>query len=564
MPLIFCLTLKAVTNTSAVASDLADVPQAWYSLDGSHVVVFQKDGEAWYAQISESDGTEVLWGTEADRPLCGCVSNDGKSIAVLTGTPDNAGSTYDQLRVSVITQDEDQFTHDLPGTTIVESSGPQRDAVLAIAKLDFEQGQPVVTFVSDGRVLSRIRPGQKGSGDAAAIPASRFSADSTRTVIAKTTEFTWRLASVSPRPEISNNHVVAPISTGILAACILKAREPKDRKDAWKRLMAKLQVDVDQDYSVDDWIFGMKAAGCFGWGVPKDVVAPGISGFSVRQGKFLMKESPSAFWTRMILVSAASNVVSGTQLNLASAEESTPSTIDEFTQLPVVEVRRSKSHRNEIGLISTLTFSAEWAYPFNAANNLPGKFHSTLAADKNSPTIPANLMKGNQEFCRVAQSDGWRMARLPLLDGYSVLFLLSDGPERFREMDDAVFAGRLPSILSKASWNEMKLDCRIPIFALSRKLKLLDGLSCLNEGNGPFASGLNSGSPLALNEASQSVLLQIDEDGVSAAPSTTVDFSSISPGESLTVERPFHVCVLADGSDFPIIIARVISPEVIE
>ena len=290
----------AALSASAVANELTDVPQAWYSLDGSHVAFFQKDGDVWYAQISKCDGGEVLWGTDTDRPLCGCVSSDGKSIAVLTGVPDRPGSRYSELRITVITDEEVQFTRDLPGITVVESSGTQTDAVLALAEIDFRRDQPVVTLVSDGRVLRRVKVGEKSRGESVALPLTVYSADSTRTAIANATHFTWKLASLTQRPEISMSHVVAPLSTGMLATCILNARNFKDRKDAWKRLTAKLQIPSSSNYEADDWLFGMKATGCFGWQAVGDVVAPEISDLNVRHKKFVLTESPSRFWLRVI------------------------------------------------------------------------------------------------------------------------------------------------------------------------------------------------------------------------------------------------------------------------
>jgi len=559
--------LSMTTLNVSVASDLSDVPQAWYSLDGSHVVAVQKDGDTWYAQISKSDGSEVLWGTETERPLCGCVSADGKAIALLTGTLDSDGSAYSQLKLSVIDQDERTFHRDLPGTTLVEASGPHSEASLALAKLEFSEDQPVVTFVSAGRVVGRLQLGKDGVRNEIKLPTTRFRADSSRDVVAKTTEVTWRLADVSTRPAISKNHIVAPLSTGMMAACLIKSLTQKDQDIAWQKLTSKRQTTVPQKFGVDDWVYGLKAAGCFGWQAPQDVVAPEISKYSLRQGKFLLSESPTEFWTRQISVQPKANVLLNTHWNLPSELEASTSAIDEQKQLPSVEIRRSKLGHREISLESSVTFSSEWAYPFNAASNIEGEFRTTLSKANNPLTpstsrVTARFMKGDQEFCRVAQLHRCRVARIPLLDGHSVLFLSSNDATAFGEMDAALFRGELPTLLAEASWSEVKLTCKLPIFALSQKLRVEAGLETLIDVSGRFESVLNSDGPLNLKGVSQSVRLQLDEDGVSAAPSTTVNLSSISRGESLTIDGPFHVCILADGSDFPIVIARVISPEV--
>ncbi len=563
MALIFSFTFTAVANASVVTGELSDVPQAWYSLDGSHVAVFQKDGDAWYVQISKSDGGEVLWGAETDRPLCGCVANDGKSIAIVTGTLNQSENFYANLRISVVTDEEAMFSHEVPGTTIVESKETDRESVLAIANVEFQQGKPVVTFVSVGRVVGRIPIGDNVADGMMNLPASAFAADSSRNVVAHAIDITWRLASLAKRPKLEENYLVAPMSTGMLAACILKARSGSEREKDWERLLAKLHVLAEPDYSVDDWLFGLKATGCFSWRVSSDAIAPEISGNSLRHKKYLLRESPSGFWTRMISLTNAAPVVSRTQLNLATQNEWLADAVDEFTKLPSIKIRRFKSTSNEMSLKTTLTFAAEWAYPFNAADVQDGMFPNLLSKEKTTTGIPAKYVKGSQEFCRVAQFDGRRLARVPLLDGYSVLFLLSDDTDEFRRTDDLLFGGDVPSMLSKASWKEVKLNCEFPVFGLSQKLSLLDGLSFLTAAGVPFPSALNSDAPLSLIDASQSAMLQIDHDGVSSVSTPIKNFSSISPGESLIVDRPFHICVLADGSEFPVLIARVTSPEVL-
>ena len=563
IPLVFGFALMAAMNAVAVADHLSEIPQAWYSLDGSHVAFFQKDGDSWYAQISKSDGGEVLWGTEIDRPLSGCVANDGKSIAIVTGTLNQKENLYDNLRIAVVTDDEDTFSHEVPGTTIVESMEADRESVLAIADVEFQRGKPVVTFTSIGRIVGRIQIGDNAAGGTMKLPASKFAADSTRNVVAHAMDITWKLASLAERPKLEENYLVAPMSTGMLAACILKARTASERKDVWERLLKKLQVPVDQNYSVDDWLFGLKATGCFGRRVSADAIAPEISGNSLRHKKYLLRESPSGFWTRMISVTNAAPVVSRTQLDLATENEWHADALDEFTKLPSIKIRRFKSPRNQLSMKSTLTFAAEWAYPFNAADVQDGDFQNALAEGKAAAVIRTKVVKGNQEFCRVAQLDGRRLARVPLLEGYSVLFVLSDNADEFGRTDDLLFGGDVPSMLSKASWKELKLNCEFPVFAVSQKLSLLDGLSFLTAAGVPFPSALNSDAPLSLVDASQSAMLQIDHDGVSSVSTPIKKFSSISPGESLIVDRPFHVCVLADGSEFPVLIARVTSPEVL-
>lgn len=100
------------------------------------------------------------------------MANDGKSFAILTGTANIAGATYDRLRLSVMTQDQKQFAQDLPVTTLVESSSPLRESVLALAKLEFQQDQPVVTFVAEGHVVGRIQIGQKVTAGTVSLPVS--------------------------------------------------------------------------------------------------------------------------------------------------------------------------------------------------------------------------------------------------------------------------------------------------------------------------------------------------------------------------------------------------------
>lgn len=561
--LIFGFVFLSATGFSETADELSDVPQAWYSLDGSHVAVFQNDGESWYAQISKSDGGEVLWGTEIDRPLSGCVANDGASIAIVTGTLNRKESLYTKLRLAVVTDDDGTFSHEVPGTSIVESMEADRESVLALADVEFQRGKPVVTFTSVGRVVGRIQIGDNAAGGTMKLPASKFAADSTRRLIAQAMQISWKLAGLAKRPKLAENHLVAPMSTGILAACILKARTPSQRNDVWERLLAKLHVTVGPDYSVDDWLFGLKATGCFSRRVPTDAMAPEISSSSLRHKKYLLRESPSRFWTGMISVSNTAAAVSRTKLDLATQNEWLSEALDEFTTLPSIKIRRFRTTDDEMSLRSLQTFAAEWAYPFNAADVQHGNFQNPLVNGKSASAVLTKFVKGAQEFCQLAQSDGRRLARIPLLDGYCVLFLLSDNAEEYQRTDDLLFGGDVPLMLKTASWKETKLNCEFPVFGLSQKLSVLDQLQFLaNEGN-PFVSGLNSNSHLSLADASQSAMLQIDHDGVSSVSSPIKHVSSISPGESLIVDRPFHVCVLADGSEFPILVARVTSPEVL-
>lgn len=571
------LAVIGMGGVPSVAAGWHDLPQTWYSLNGRHVTTFRNDRGDWYAEVRLSNETEILWEIDCERPLLAGVSNDGKAIAIVSevqsekpSSPHNVSarklphpSALTALKLSVLTSDERRYDADSAGVDVVEPQGKDIEPILAIGGIAFEEDGPVVTFVANGRVVGKLHPGRIDTSASQVLPRRRFVADSCRRVIEKTNELTWKFGALATRSALNENAVTSPMSIGLLAATALKTLSPADRAKRFQELLTSIGAEAPQNVDVDSYLYGMRATGCLGWSVPDDGVGPKIDDDRMTLSGKLLTDSPTRFWTDLISGGDKGALSTSTQLSLSVTCDALPAALHDCLGIPGLAVTRSDSPHSEISLRNRLNFSSEWAYPFKRMNSEAGRFRKTVGRNEKAATIVATFMQGNLEGGQIAQRPQLRMARVSLLAGWSVVFLLSEDAEQFEATDKWVFNGTIGEILLQAQWRDARLKFRMPRVALSGQTELSKKLSSVFSRDG-LATNLCPDVPLHLTGAIQSTDLNIDEDGIAASTKTTVNFSAFARPEPFVLDQPFHLCVLADDFDFPVLVARVVTPENVE
>ena len=214
-----------------------------------------------------------------------------------------------------------------------------------------------------------------------------------------------------------------------------------------------------------------------------------------------------------------------------------------------------------LALYSTIYFQAKWQDEFAKSNNTQDVFHAPdrdkTVTFMNKKLAQMNYYWGNK-FSAVALSlkNGSRMWFVLPDEGYTTADVLTDG--QYMQMV-------LQQDWENVKW--MKVNLSVPKFDVNSTLNLKEGLQKMgvtdvfSETAASF-SELTGDVPIFLTAASQSVRVQIDEEGVKAA--AYIEFpgaTSPAPPEEIIdfiVDRPFIFAITTES--IPLFVGTVNTP----
>ncbi len=244
--------------------------------------------------------------------------------------------------------------------------------------------------------------------------------------------------------------------------------------------------------------------------------------------------------------------------------EALQSWLDEQTGGLLAESAGSESMTEDtvLSLISAVNFSARWMGEFNPSNTEAGTFHGAQGDET------AQFMKFHEKDDNYYWADQFAAYYMDLENTGGVWFVLPDEGVT----PDEVLAGedfsRLifePINARDSEWENktyIKINIAIPKFRVQSDLDLTDGLADLGVTD-IFSADDADFSPLTedytepvwLDQAKQTVTVEIDEEGITAAAYTKMRYYGAPPPPEDVVDficdRPFIFAVLGND-DLPL------------
>lgn len=205
-----------------------------------------------------------------------------------------------------------------------------------------------------------------------------------------------------------------------------------------------------------------------------------------------------------------------------------------------------------MSLVSTINFRAKWQNEFSPSNTYEGVFHST-----NGDTECEYLYKSEtmENYC---WGKNFSAVSLALTESGRMWFILPDEgttPHELLNSDEVMNMLLSYSDYKKTAYPMIELS--IPKFDISsdtdltKKLKKVGVTDVFDFDKSDFSPLLEENGEIAITSARHSARVTIDEEGVTAAAFTTLDYAGASMPEDkveFKLDRPFLFVITGQGN----------------
>lgn len=207
-------------------------------------------------------------------------------------------------------------------------------------------------------------------------------------------------------------------------------------------------------------------------------------------------------------------------------------------------------------LVSTIYYKAPWVFTFREEATRRETFHGT------SGDTTVDMMH-NREIQSVYRSDTFTAIDLGLRYGGSMIFLLpNEGVNVNTLLSDPNLMSVVQRDRSDERWSSKDVSLSLPKFSVSAKSDLLGllrsfGVTDAMDSTKSDFTPLTSDRKIALTKADHAAIVEIDEQGVTAAAYTDqMGVEAMAEHIELVFDRPFMFAVT--GSDSSILFAGVV------
>ncbi|KAM9435161.1 serpin peptidase inhibitor, clade A (alpha-1 antiproteinase, antitrypsin), member 10a isoform 1-T2 [Clarias gariepinus] len=244
-----------------------------------------------------------------------------------------------------------------------------------------------------------------------------------------------------------------------------------------------------------------------------------------------------------------------------SKVQATKESINEYvtgsTGNKIREVLDTVDPQSQLMLISAAYFTGQWKLPFNASFTQQERFY----VDKYHVIQVPMMVRSDKYYLAYDPALKVGILKLPCTDGTAMLVLLPDEEVDYTSVDEALTAEVFLRWVAKLK--RTKLEVMLPRFSVEYSFSLKKSLTSLGftkfQDTGADLSGISKTSELKLSEALQKVLVEVDEQGSSSAPSSSSLFMETLPPR-LTFNRPFLFLIYHEATKSLLHMGRVIDP----
>ena len=206
-------------------------------------------------------------------------------------------------------------------------------------------------------------------------------------------------------------------------------------------------------------------------------------------------------------------------------------------------------------LTNAVYFKGAWTTPFDPKMTHDGRF---TCADGKAITLP---MMSREDTFTFLQGDAYQAVRLPYGAGKMAMYL-------YLPADGKSVADVLPRLADFAPWakaTDMKMVVALPRFKAGFEAKLNAPLTALGMGEA-FSmqadfSGMNGQKNLYLSFVRHKAVLEVNEEGATAAAATGVGVALKSMPFMLRFDRPFLFAIRDENSGALVFAGVINKPE---
>lgn len=243
--------------------------------------------------------------------------------------------------------------------------------------------------------------------------------------------------------------------------------------------------------------------------------------------------------------------------NTQAAKASMSEYVTGSTGNKVREVLDAVDPQSQLMLISAAYYTGQWKLPFNASFTQEERFY----VDKYHIVQVPMMVRSDKYYLAYDPSLKVGILKLRCTDGTAMLVLLPDEDVDYTSVDEALTAEVFLGWVAKLK--KTKLEVMLPRFSVEYTFSLKNSLPSLGftkfQDSSADLTGISKTSALNLSEALQKVLVEVDEQGGSAAPSTSSLFMETLPPR-LTFNRPFLFLIYHEATKTLLHMGRVINP----
>jgi serine protease inhibitor len=216
-------------------------------------------------------------------------------------------------------------------------------------------------------------------------------------------------------------------------------------------------------------------------------------------------------------------------------------------------------------LINAIYFKGDWKYQFDKKNTLSVPFRLLDGSSKS-----VQMMSGKAPI-RYVFTDEYTVAELPYGDGYyNMTIILPAGFDRIESFVESLSETTWNTIIGSLPESGSEIDIRIPKFKLEYAKELNEVLKALGmevafeRGRADFTGMYNkeqtSGENLFISTVDHKAVIEVNEEGSTAAAATSVGMGRTSVKPEIIVDRPFVFAIRENYTGTIVFIGTCVEP----
>ncbi|WKY13084.1 hypothetical protein Q1695_004135 [Nippostrongylus brasiliensis] len=201
-------------------------------------------------------------------------------------------------------------------------------------------------------------------------------------------------------------------------------------------------------------------------------------------------------------------------------------------------------------IVNAIYFYAKWLKPFSKDSNENGTFYAAGGSNRE-----VTYMKAYEEHQKYVEDDDWQVLSLPYKDTtFSMNFFLPKDKEGYSQLRPDLTGEKIQNLL--AHLQSTYISYTVPKMKIETKFNLKDSLIALGVtdmfSNSADLTGITAEPPLMVSDAAHRAIIEVDEDGTTAAAATVITIVATSAivGEPkiFTADHPFMFILMKDDN----------------
>jgi serine protease inhibitor len=216
-------------------------------------------------------------------------------------------------------------------------------------------------------------------------------------------------------------------------------------------------------------------------------------------------------------------------------------------------------------LINAIYFKGDWKFQFDKKNTRAAPFRLPNGSSKSVP-----MMSGNAPI-RYAFTEEYTVAEIPYGGSYyNMTIVLPAGFDTIESFVESLSETTWNTIIGSLPKSDSEIDIRMPKFKLGYAKELNDVLKALGmevafersraDFSGMYNKEQTSGENLFISTVDHKAVIEVNEEGSTAAAATSVGMGRTSVKPEIIVDRPFVFAIRENHTGTIVFIGKCVEP----